>query len=385
MRILHLGYEDPNQPGSGGGSIRTREINRRLAKRHEITVLVAGYPGAKRRTEDGVHWEPLWPRFGKPIDRLAYFALLGPAIHHFPHDLVVEDFSAPFSTGMAPWYTKKPVVASVQWMFARQMRDKYHFPFDAFERRGLQSYHHFIAVSDWLSAMIRHLRPDANIVTIPNGIAPEAFSVAPSIPKHFLFVGRLDMNQKGCDLLVQITARARHLLGDRMPPVLIVGNGPDQSRLERQIHQAGLADIMVFCGRVEGKAKFEVMANAYAVLMPSRFETFGIVAAESQATGTPLIAFDVGPLKEVTGGKGACLVPPFDLDAFAQEMSDIVMGQPEQGQAGLQARQWARRYDWDAIAQQQEGIYQQIVDASQIRALYPVSKSKANVWSHLNE
>jgi hypothetical protein len=66
------------QPGSGGGSIRAREINRRLGGRHDITALVAGYPGAKPRLEDGVRWVPIGTRTGAKIDRLAYFALLGP-------------------------------------------------------------------------------------------------------------------------------------------------------------------------------------------------------------------------------------------------------------------------------------------------------------------
>jgi glycosyltransferase involved in cell wall biosynthesis len=380
MRILHLGYEDPAQPGSGGGSVRTHEINRRLSDRHDITILVAGYPGAKRRLEDRIHWEPLWPRTGKPIDRLAYFALLGPAIQFFPHDLVVEDFSAPFGTAMSPWFTRKPVVASVQWMFAKQMREKYHLPFDYIEQKGLQYYRNFIAVSDWLSSMIQQRHPDAknaNIVTIPNGVASEAFSVETSPPRHFLFVGRMDIQQKGCDLLIQITERAHRLLGDLMPPLLIVGDGPDQPILERQVQKAGLSDIIRFCGRIEGGKKFELMAQAFAILMPSRFETFGIVAAESQACGAPLIAFDVGPLKDVTGGTGAFLVPPFDLDAFAQEMARMVTDQKNLSPAGKQAQQWARKYDWDVIARQQEAVYMQVVKASASRAPH-TSRKKIN-------
>jgi glycosyltransferase involved in cell wall biosynthesis len=375
---LHLGYEDPAQPGSGGGSVRTYEINRRLSDRHDITILVAGYPGAKRRLEDGIHWEPLWPRTGKPIDRLAYFALLGPAIQCFPHDLVVEDFSAPFSTAMSPWFTRKPVVASVQWMFAKQMREKYHLPFDYIEQQGLHYYRNFIAVSDWLSSIIQQRHPDAknvNITTIPNGLAPEAFSVEISPPRHFLFVGRIDIQQKGCDLLIQIAERARRLLGDLMPPLLIVGNGPDQPALERQVQKAGLSDIVRFCGRIEGRRKFELMAQAFAVLMPSRFETFGIVAAESQACGAALIAFDVGPLKEVTGGTGAFLIPPFDVDAFVQEMARMVTDQKNLSPVGKQARQWARKYNWDLIALQQEAVYMQVVKASASRA-YNTSRKK---------
>ena len=360
MRILHLGYEDPAQPGSGGGSVRTREINRRLSARHEITVLVAGYPGAQARVEDGVRWEPLWPRSGMKLDRLAYFALLAPAISRHPHDVLVEDFGAPFSTAFSPLYTRRPVVASVQWLFASQMRDKYHLPFDAVEALGLRLYHNFICVSGWLRDSFRERVPNARNWVIPNGVEDAAFATAPAAPRHLLFVGRLDTAQKGCDLLIEIVARARQLLGERMPPVLIAGDGPDRSLVEADVQRRGLNGIVKLCGRVEGAAKYELMANSYAVLMPSRFETFGMVAVESQAAGAPLVAFDVGPLREVAGGAGARLVRPFDVDAFAHEVAEIVDNQANREQLRLSGRQWARRYNWDAVASEQEAVYTQL-------------------------
>ena len=255
MRILHLGYEDPSQPGSGGGSVRTREINRRLSARHEITVLVAGYPGAEARVEDGVRWQPLWPRSGMKLDRLAYFALLAPAISRYAHDVLVEDFGAPFSTAFSPLYTRRPVVASVQWLFASQMRDKYHLPFDKVEALGLTLYHNFICVSGWLRDTFQGRVPAARSWIIPNGVEDAAFSVAAAAPRHLLFVGRLDTVQKGCDLLIQIIARARLLLGERMPPVLIAGDGPDRSTVEQDIRRYGLDGLVTLCGRVEGAAK----------------------------------------------------------------------------------------------------------------------------------
>jgi glycosyltransferase involved in cell wall biosynthesis len=388
MRILHLGYEDPAQPGSGGGSLRTHEINRRLSDRHDITIVVAGYPGARRRLEDGIHWEPLWPRTGTALDRLAYFALLCFAIQRFPHDLLVEDFGAPFSTGMSPWFTRKPVIASVQWLFATQMRQKYHLPFDYVEHKGLQHYQNFIAVSDWLSSEIQQRHPNpknVNITTVPNGVDSEAFSVERATPQHFLFVGRMDIQQKGCDLLIQITERAHRLLDDLMPPLLIIGNGPDQPMLERQVQKAGLNNIIRFCGRIEGRRKYELMAQAFAVLMPSRFETFGIVAAESQASGAPLIAFDVGPLKEVTGGRGTSLISPFDLDAFAQEMAKAVVDRKKMSSLGKQARQWARQYDWDLIARRQEAVYLEVVKASASRTWSAFQKKPIGTRERLHE
>src|SRR5215217_7161340 len=199
MRILHLAFEDPLQPASGGGSVRVREINSRLAERHEITNLVAAYPGAKPRVEDGVRWVPIGIRTHKKIAQLSYFALLGSEVARRPHDLVVEEFGAPFSTGFSPLFTKKPVVASVQWLFADAMHEKYRLPFDEVEKRGLPFYDRFIAVSGWLADELRARRPGAVVETIPNGVDNLAYEAQAATPEHLLFVGRLDLIPKGGD------------------------------------------------------------------------------------------------------------------------------------------------------------------------------------------
>jgi glycosyltransferase involved in cell wall biosynthesis len=371
MRILHLAYEDPAQPGSGGGSVRTREIDGRLARRHEVTAVVAGYPGARARLEDGVRWVPLGTRTGGWLDKLSYFALLGAAVRRSPHDLVVEDFGAPFSTGGAPLHTRAPVVASVQWLFAREMRAKYRLPFDWVERAGLRLYDEFIAVSDWLAAALRARRPQARIVTIPNGVEALAFRAGPLPAGHLLFVGRLDRAQKGCDLLLEAYARARAALGPQAPPLVIAGDGPDRAALERQAGALGLAGVVDFRGRVEGAAKYDLMAAAHALLMPSRFETFGLVAVEGQAAGAPVVAFAVGPLAEVAGGGGARLVPPHDLDAFAAEIVALVRDPARRAELAAAGRQWATRYNWDALAARQEEHYADVLAAAAGRERRP--------------
>jgi glycogen synthase len=362
LRILHLAYEDPLQPGSGGGSIRAREINRRLADRHQITALVAGYQGAKPRVEDGVQWVPIGSRIGARVDRLAYFALLGLEVLRRPHDLVVEEFGAPFSVGFTPLFTRKPVVASVQWLFASQMREKYGLPFDRVERSGLRFYDRFIAVSEWLARDLRSRRPVADIVTIPNGVEKIAYETRPASPKHLLFVGRLDLAHKGGDFLIDIYDRIRRMRGGHVPPLVIVGDGPDRGVMKRLAVRAGLSDLVRFRGRVEGAEKYQLMADAHAILMPSRHETFGMVAVESLAAGAPLVAFDVGPLREVVGLKtdretGSRLVPPYDLDAFAREVTHLVDTPTLAGKLRGAGRRWARRYDWEEIAARQEEYY----------------------------
>lgn len=357
MRILHLAYEDPAQPGAGGGSVRTREINRRLSARHEITAITSGYAGAAPRVEDGISWVPIGTCGAGRLDRLSYFALLAAALRGRDFDLLVEDFGAPFSVALAPLFTRRPVVASVQWLFAAEMRRKYGLPFDAVERAGLRLYHRFIAVSGWLADELRRRRPAAEIVAIPNGADPLAYAAAPAAPRHLLFVGRLDLAQKGGDLLLQSAAALRGLLGSRTPPLLIAGDGPDRGRMEQLAAGLGLGDGVRFLGRVEGAEKYRLMAEAHAVLMPSRFETFGMVAVEAQAAGAPVVAYDVGPLAEVAGGGEARLVAPFDVRAFAAAAADLVADPAAAARCREAGRRWARRYNWDDLAARQEAFY----------------------------
>jgi glycogen synthase len=357
MRILHLAYEDPLQPASGGGSVRVREINRRLAERHEITNLVAAYPGAKPRVEDGARWEPIGVRTYKKVAQLSYFALLGSEVARRPHDLVVEEFGAPFSTGFSPLFTKKPVVASVQWLFADAMREKYRLPFDEVEKRGLPFYDRFIAVSDWLAEELRARRPGAVVEAIPNGVEEIAYDAQPSAPKHLLHVGRLDMPHKGLDLLFGVLNRLRHVMS-QVPPLLIVGDGPDRKIVERMAKDYGVSDLTDFRGRVEGAEKYQLMSSAHAVLIPSRRETFGLVAIESLAAGVPIVAFELGALREVVGSAaGARLIRPWDLDAFAQEVLRFVDDQQLRERVREAGRRWARRFDWEEISLRQEEFY----------------------------
>ena len=354
MRILHLAFEDHLQPGSGGGSVRTRELDRRLAERHEIVALTAGYPGASERFEDGVRYIPIGTRSGTKADRLAYFAALPRHVRRIPHDLVLDEFSAPFSVSLAPLYTRKPVVASVQWMFAESMWERYRLPFHVVERHGLRLYDRFIAVSEWLAGEIRRRRPGAAVRAIPNGVEPLAFEAVPDATGALVFVGRLDIPHKGLDLLVDAYARVREALGEAAPPLHLVGDGPDEPAVRRLVAERGLEGHVRFRGRVDGAEKYALMAGARAIVMPSRWETFGMVAAEGLATGAAVVAFDVGPLREVVGDHGT-LAAGVDADTFAAAVLDV-LARPQHDGDREARRAWARRYDWDRLAGEQEAF-----------------------------
>src|SRR5689334_17831136 len=132
MRILHLDPDDIDNPLSGGGPLRTYEIYRRLAKRHEITVLTPTFEGSTPEVvRDGIRYI----RLGRKIrnhgssHHITFFCGLPKAVRSFDYDLLVEDFMPPASTTLNPLFAKAPVVASVQWFFAEALSRQYKLPF----------------------------------------------------------------------------------------------------------------------------------------------------------------------------------------------------------------------------------------------------------------
>ncbi|MBL8303152.1 MAG: glycosyltransferase, partial [Ideonella sp.] len=94
MRILHLDPDDIDSPLSGGGPVRTFEICRRLARRHEVTVLTPTFPGSTPElVRDGVRYLRLGRKVGDhgSSHHITYLAALPRAVRAHRHDLLVED------------------------------------------------------------------------------------------------------------------------------------------------------------------------------------------------------------------------------------------------------------------------------------------------------
>jgi polysaccharide pyruvyl transferase WcaK-like protein len=91
--------------------------------------------------------------------------------------------------------------------------------------------------------------------------------------------------------------------------------------------------------------------------MPSRYETFGMVAAEAMACGTPVLAFDIPCLREVLPPECGVLVPAFDVGAFATALAELAGDAARCAAMGEAGRDAARRFDWEPLARRQEEVY----------------------------
>jgi glycosyltransferase involved in cell wall biosynthesis len=345
-------------PGAGGGSVRTHEINRRLAADgFDVTVLTTRYPGWDERIQDGVRYVPIGlGDGGNRLTRLAgYVAQLPMEVHkrHAAADLVVEDFFAPFSSVAAPLWTGRPTIGIVQWLHARQKAREYKLPLHWVERLGVRSHRKLIAVSQGIADQLTAMNPGVNVEVIGNGVNPAAWNVEPSQGKDILCIGRLEFTGKGLDLLIAAWSKAApHTDGQ----LLIAGTGPDEAKLRAAVEAAGLGGRVRFLGWLSGAAKFEALAAARLVVVPSRAETFGLVAVEALATGTPVIAFDIPCLREIVPAGAGWLVPAFDVGALAEAIRRHYPD-PSLPAVGRCGRDFAAGYDWDSLARQQAAAY----------------------------
>lgn len=357
LHILHLGFEDYRKPGSGGGSIRTHEINRRIARFHDITVLVTKYKGCQDRIEDGVRYVHTGLPLGYFGGILSYFAVLPFVAIRYRADITVEDFAAPFSSCLSPLWTRGSSLAMVQWLNAREKSSQYHLPFWIFEKLGTRLHRNYIAVSSDLAIKIRAMNPHAEVKVIANGVSREAFDVAlHQKRKDVIFLGRIERAQKGLDLLLEAFAQIANKSDANL---VLIGDGPDEDWARSRIAELGLTKRVVHKGRVNGQGKHTLLARAKVLAMPSRFETFGMVAIEALAAGTPVVAFDIPCLREVVPKGLGDVVPAFDVIALSNALLTNLKSKSNRVKE-KERRAFAFTYDWDSLANQQRALYEQL-------------------------
>ena len=185
-----------------------------------------------------------------------------------------------------------------------------------------------------------------------------------------LFVGRLQA-LKGVDLaletLIELRARGRHAL------LAIVGgpSGPDGRVTLRQLHQrvreAGVIDHVNFVAPQAHQLLSTWMRAADVTLVPSRAESFGLVALESSACGTPVVASEVGGLMSlIEPGLNGYLVTERDPLVWADVVETIL--DPEHATAmSSDAVLLAQRYTWRSAAESLAALTERLALSGLVR------------------
>jgi glycosyltransferase involved in cell wall biosynthesis len=350
MRVVHCIYDDPRNPWvGGGGAVRLHEIYRRLTGL-DVTIFTGRFPGARDEDAEGFRSVRLGAPSPYAWSRLTYGRAATRLLRTAAYDAAVFDFSA-YTPIRIP--ADRPVGVMLGQMAGPTARVRWgRVPGAAvggWERMQLRRARWVAAVSSWLLEEARpSLRPDAETMVIGAGVDERFFRVRRAEADFLLYYGRFDVFQKGIDVLLDAMSI---LVRDRPNLTLkVAGRGKDAQRIAGMIAERGLQRSVELIANPTNDAVHALLAGALAMVMPSRFEGFGMVAAEAMAAGVPVVAAGVDAVPDVVGADGGVLVPREDAAATAHAITALLDAPGRRAALSASARIRARRWSWDEVA-----------------------------------
>jgi D-inositol-3-phosphate glycosyltransferase len=223
----------------------------------------------------------------------------------------------------------------------------------------------------------------SKIIIIPPGVdvgrfypissdeAKEYIGVPPC-GRMLLFVGRIEP-LKGLNVLIEAIGimHQKERLKENPFCLAIIGGEPDESteqtniemsRIKSLSEQQGLKDFVFFLGKQSQDSLPYYYSAAEAVVLPSQYESFGMVALEAMACGVPVVASQIGGLAYlVQDGVTGYTVPVDDPTELANRLSSLLLDPSLRERMGSQAVKVAQDYAWDKIAKKLISVYEDLL------------------------
>ena len=369
LRVLHCIYDDPRNPWvAGGGAVRVFEIYRRLAARLEsVTVLTGNYPGARDEELEGIRYRRVGGGGSYVWSRLSYAYAASKELAKANYDVAIFDFSTYTPLRLPP---RAPLGITVHHLTESTAIERWGKILGRLvigqELRRLHQASFFTATSTITYNRLRSLMgPDAEIRLIMAGVPDELFDLSRREADYLLYFGRLDWFQKGLDTLLEAMAI---LVAERPELRLrIGGRGKDADRVVEAARSLGIRENVEMIGAVPEARRSELFAGARVLMMPSRFEGFGMVAAEAMAAGVPVVAADAGSLPEVIDPpNGGVLFPVGNARELAAAVARLLDDAPARRRLSQSARVSAQRFRWGVVAEQHLAFLESVLEGTRL-------------------
>jgi D-inositol-3-phosphate glycosyltransferase len=212
---------------------------------------------------------------------------------------------------------------------------------------------------------------------IPQDEAKEFVGI-PQEHRLLLFVGRIEP-LKGIDTLIKsISLMRKEGVIDRncCIELAIIGGDPnaensdpseEMARLKSLCDEYGLFDLVTFMGKRGQDTLPYYYSAAETVIMPSHYESFGMVALEAMACGTPVVASEVGGLAFlIKDGVTGFHFPAEDPQALSEKLVLLIENRKLRQQMSKQAAEVAKDYGWQKIAGEISTLYDEVLSSTQI-------------------
>jgi D-inositol-3-phosphate glycosyltransferase len=253
------------------------------------------------------------------------------------------------------------------------------------EKRLLREADRVIAATQAELAQIQWLYQTSTdrVVVIPPGVDTVHFyPIAKDEAREFismndktrmiLFVGRIEA-LKGIDTLIKSMAKLQEEGFLRSHPICVAIIGGEAGASEQQMSaemsrlqtirlETGLDDIVQFLGKRDQDTLQYYYSAAEMVVVPSHYESFGLVALEAMACGTPVVASETGGLAFlVRDGETGFHVPAGNVNALAARIKELLTDEVLRLRMGKTAAAYARQYDWSVVTDQVLDLYAALV------------------------
>jgi D-inositol-3-phosphate glycosyltransferase len=209
---------------------------------------------------------------------------------------------------------------------------------------------------------------------IPQDEARQFIGLEPH-QRMVLFVGRIEP-LKGVDTLLRAMSCLKFQNVGRPVYLAIIGGEPDadpdemtaeMARLQKLCDDLAMGQTVVFLGKRAQDTLPYYYSAAEVLVMPSFYESFGMVALEAMACGTPVIASQVGGLAFlVKDGETGFHVPEGDPSALCDKLTLLLGDHDLRERMGNCAAQYAQGYNWEKIAAQIVVVYERLIEAKKL-------------------
>lgn len=224
------------------------------------------------------------------------------------------------------------------------------------ERSMLALTDRFITVSHKTERDLQAIKTTDKSHVVPNGIDLKQITDVNPAETEFelLFTGRL-IKEKKVDLLLRSLPEVLRTYPDIK--CMVVGDGPERSRLEGLCIELELTATVEFAGFMEGYNELiGIMKSSEVLVLPSEREGFGMVVVEANACGTPVVVVDypMNAAKDlVNEGRNGYISKP-DPEDLAQTIIKTLKNRTKMVEI---SKSMSKNYDWDRIVDELEDVY----------------------------
>ena len=353
MRILVLNWQDVTNPQAGGAELHLQEIfSRIVARGHSVDLLCSSWSNVPPRVNlNGIEVHRVGSRHTYPFVARRYYHR---HLERNDYDVVIEDLNkVPLYTplwgvrklvalvhhlfGATAFREASPPVAAAVWLSERPLAAMYrNVPFQA------------VSVSTADDLVARGI-PRGSIRVIYNGVDSARLTPNPadrSATPVFVYLGRLKKYKR-----VDVVVRAFDGLHIPEAKLEIAGNGDYRAQLEGLVESLDISGQVGFLGFIPEDQKVHLLRRAWASVLASPKEGWGISNLEAAACGTPVIAANSPGIREsVIDGETGFLVPQNDPEAMTAAMRGIVQSPSLVDVLGKAARRFAETFTWERAA-----------------------------------